>query len=568
MTSEPDPSTAAARPLAQAVRDGASQLAAWGLKLPPDASRLRQLVHGVWLPVVVARAVLADARVRGRWLRYSLGQAAITVVVAVLVLGGGRSASGGDGQVADAAERAVAELRDRVDQRAGALADRAKSERSGELIRAQQELIEERLERASGHVQAAVGRGMEPREALRHQVERALDDAALERAAATHARIADAAEHLDGERLRANLESKVREVLEGPAQASLEEARRIDPRRLEEEIRAGTAKAAKTAKAPEDGEEQEGDLVAELLEGVASPGRGVAAIPPEQAARSREIRRELKAAALAGVPEAEARLASAMPWWTRMGLPGVPARAVGWLVALWGSLSGVQLVVIALCRDYHAELSREAFLLTGLAPEDPPGRPQPRFNLQWVRTRVRRRIRGWLVVALGIPVCWAIGLVFPGDWARNVLAGGWVLYWQVVFAASKSQRAWVDEGVAPPPWFIRGWRWMVARILPVRLVGAGVYGDLWERCTRSLYAPAECVEQQPAAFTGLMLFRLAGSAPLVKIFTRPLVPVASALLLEAYRERHPARTVPEILPAMPVPALGYTAPDARQAIPR
>jgi hypothetical protein len=56
------------------VRDGAQELKSWPLRQPAEATRLRQLWHGFWLPVVLARAVLADDRVRRRWLRYSAGQ--------------------------------------------------------------------------------------------------------------------------------------------------------------------------------------------------------------------------------------------------------------------------------------------------------------------------------------------------------------------------------------------------------------------------------------------------------------------------------------------------------------
>ncbi|HEY8205903.1 MAG TPA: hypothetical protein VIG99_00380 [Myxococcaceae bacterium] len=547
--------------LRRAATDGAGQFVAWEIKLPEGASKVRQFVHGFWLPVVVARTVLSDARVRGRWLRYSVAQVAATLLVAVLALAIGFGRSDDKASSATARE-VVAVLVDRAEERAGELERRGSADRA--LVRAEQELIADRL---SGLEERLEGRGKRrapmPDE-LPILVARALDDAALERAASQRAEVVVAVEGIDGEKLKESLKHEVWSGLErlagGQREAAaageepsfdLKEARSLDARQMEQEIRRKAQAGEKTAVAPK---EAPVAALAHLLESVRKEGLPPQAPKPPsgEEPKARKVRAELKAAAMSAVPDAEAKLESSRPWARQLAVLGISWRLLGWLVALWGVLYGAQFVVIALCRDYHSELSREACLLTGIAPEDPPRRPLPRFDLRWALLRAKRQLRGWWVITLGLPMCWLVSLPFPGDGVRNAVIAAWILYWQVVFAASKSQRAWVDEFVAPAPWFLRAWRWVVEKAPLLWMLGAGVYLRFWERFTRSLYAPAECVEQLPAPFVGLTIFRLLGSVPLVKVFIRPLIPVASALLLEAYREHHPARTAPVVLQAEPV----------------
>ncbi|HYV48733.1 MAG TPA: hypothetical protein VFA20_27935 [Myxococcaceae bacterium] len=538
----------------RAAADGAAQLVAWDLKLPQGASRMRQFVFGLWLPVVVARSVLRDARVRARWLRFGGAQVAATVLVAALALWVGGSDGGDDKEVSEATKGAVAELRHRVDDRAAELEGRA-APADRALVRAQRSLVNDRLDRLEQRLEGRGERGVPAPDELPAFVSRALDDAGMERAAALRTQLTGAADDIDGEKVKEVLQQRIGEALSGkpgPKQEpsfDLGEAKALDARKLQQDIeKKAQAGAAANGEPTED--EDVDAAAARLLGSIRR--KPAAPLSPEQVAKARQVRAELKVAALSALSAAEQKLEQARPWSSRLAALGVSWHVLGWLVALWGALYGAQFVVIALCRDYHAELSREACLLTGLAPEDPPRAPRPRIDVRWAVLRVKRQFRGWWVITLGIPVCWLIGLPFPGDSVRNALIAGWVLYWQAVFAASKSQRAWVDEFVAPAPWFLRGWRWLCDKVWPFWLAGGGVYLRIWERSARSLYAPAECVEQQPAAFAGLTLFRLVGSTPLLKIFVRPLVPVASALLLEAYREHHPTRTAPPVLMAEPV----------------
>jgi len=555
--SDPPAAPSAVEALRHTVAGGAARLVGWDLKLPPGASRVRQFVFGFWLPVVVARSVFRDARVRARWLRFSVAQVTATVLVALLALWVGGSDGGDDKTVSEATKGAVAELRHRVDDRAAELEGRA-APADRALVRAQRSLVNDRLDRLEQRLEGRGSRWVPAPDELPGFVSRALDDAGMERAAALRAQFAGAAEDIDGEKVKEALKERLGEALAGKRGApeeepsfDLAEAKALNARKLQQEIQQkAEAGAAPNVEATED--EDVEAAAAHLLGSIRK--KPAPAPSPEQAAKGRQVRAELKVAALSGVAAAEQKLAAGRPWSSRLAALGVSWHVLAWLVALWGALYGAQFVVVALCRDYHAELSREACLLTGLAPEDPPRAPRPRIDVRWAVLRVKRQLRGWWVITLGIPVCYVIGLPFPGDSVRNALIAGWILYWQAVFAASKSQRAWVDEFVAPAPWFLRGWRWLCDKIWPFWLMGGGLYLRIWERSARSLYAPAECVEQQPAPFAGLTLFRVLGSTPLLKIFVRPLIPVASALLLEAYREHHPARTAPAVRMAEPVAA--------------
>lgn len=210
------------------------------------------------------------------------------------------------------------------------------------------------------------------------------------------------------------------------------------------------------------------------------------------------------------------------------------------LAALYAGLYVVQSVVILFAREYHDAFSRDASLATGLAPEDPDRRPRVRLDWKWLRTRMWRRWRALKLFALGLPVVYLLTWWLPGG-LRTFALSAWGAYWFIVFVAAKSARAWVDEGVAAEPWFLRGASRLARRF---RLLGTApfrLYGKLWRKHGTSVFAPAECVERQPWEFAGLTLFRFLASFPLVKLFFRPFTPVASAHLLESHRVHHPTR---------------------------
>jgi hypothetical protein len=204
-----------------------------------------------------------------------------------------------------------------------------------------------------------------------------------------------------------------------------------------------------------------------------------------------------------------------------------------WALALsvYGALSLAQAAVIALSRDYHAAIARDASLLLGVAPEDPPLTPRVRLNVAWVRRKLKQRTRTLFVFLPGVLLITLAAAPFPERaLITSVLSGFWAAYWWVVWTASKSARAWERNGIARSPWFLRLWH---KYVVPLPLLGslAKSWEGLWTRFSRSAFSPAEAAEGQPLEFAGLAAARALQLIPLLKLFVRPLVPVAAARLL-------------------------------------
>ncbi len=211
--------------------------------------------------------------------------------------------------------------------------------------------------------------------------------------------------------------------------------------------------------------------------------------------------------------------------------PGWWDSAWALVLSLYGALSVAQSVVIALSRDYHVAIARDASLLLGVAPEDPPTAPRVRLNLAWIRRKFRQRTRSLLAFLPGVGLISLAALALPQRaLVSSVLTGLWAAYWWVVWTASKSARAWERAGVAEPPFFLRWWHVHLAS-LPVVGGVFRLWEAMWARFTRAAYSPAEAVEAQPAEFSGLAAARALQLVPLVKLYVRPLVPVAAARLL-------------------------------------
>jgi hypothetical protein len=217
--------------------------------------------------------------------------------------------------------------------------------------------------------------------------------------------------------------------------------------------------------------------------------------------------------------------------------------------ALFAVLQIAQWVVIALSRDYHDAISRDASLLTALEPEDPPLTPRIRLDLKWMAKKLHRRVRGFLVVSAGVPVIF----MFTAPWWRfsdelfTVLVALWSAYWVVVFTTSKSALAWEDTS-GRAPWFLRGWSWLTTKVPGFRWGFLQAYGRFWENRTRAVYSPATELEKQPWTFSGLAVIRALAMLPVFKCFLRPLIAVACAHLIQAQR---PAAPTVSLEPAAP-----------------
>jgi hypothetical protein len=238
----------------------------------------------------------------------------------------------------------------------------------------------------------------------------------------------------------------------------------------------------------------------------------------------------------------------------RFGIPNLEFWA-----ALFAVVQVAQWVVIALSRDFHDSISRDASLLTGLEPEDPEVRPRIRLDTKWLRNKFSRRVRAFTVFAVGLPVLYAASAPLPfGNKLASVLISGWSAYWLVVFTTAKTAHAW-REGEAGPPWFLRGWTRLTTRVPGFRWGLLQRWGRFWENRTRSVFPPAAEMEKQPWAFAGLAVTRALSMVPLVKCFLRPLIPVAAAHLVVARRiAEGDSKAEASALPAPP-PASGPEA---------
>jgi hypothetical protein len=211
--------------------------------------------------------------------------------------------------------------------------------------------------------------------------------------------------------------------------------------------------------------------------------------------------------------------------------PGFWDSAWALVLSIYGALSLAQGAVIALSRDYHAAIARDASLLLGVAPEDPPLTPRVRLNVAWVRRKLKQRTRTLFVFLPGVLLISLAALPFPErGLITSILTSFWAAYWWVVWTASKSARAWERNGVARSPWFLRLWH---KYVVPLPLLGwlAKTWEKLWTRFSRSAFSPAEAAEGQPVEFAGLAAARALQLIPLLKLFIRPLVPVAAARLI-------------------------------------
>ncbi|ADO70867.1 hypothetical protein [Stigmatella aurantiaca] len=233
------------------------------------------------------------------------------------------------------------------------------------------------------------------------------------------------------------------------------------------------------------------------------------------------------------------------------------ATSLKFWAALFAAMQIAQWVVVALSRDFHDAIARDASLLTHLEPEDGPLTPRIRLNVRWLLKEARHRWRSFVAILLGTPVLFLLTLPLP--MTRTLLAvlvPAWSAYWVVVFTASKSARAWTDTS-GRLPWFLRFWTVLTTQVPGFRWKLFQSYARFWTARSRFAFSPAAEVERQPWAFAGLAIVRGLSMLPLLKCFLRPLIPVASAHLLAANQASL----------AAPSPLLPVTDPDAPSSRP-
>lgn len=201
-----------------------------------------------------------------------------------------------------------------------------------------------------------------------------------------------------------------------------------------------------------------------------------------------------------------------------------------WLLALLTILSATEGVIVFFSRRWDDWLSFHASRLVAIRPEDEtPKTPKVALDVPWLYRKTKRRLRGYVVFAAGLPALLPLRLVpAVGPWLFSLAATLWGWYWLGVFTAAKSAHAWVDEEQAPSPAPIRALNERVSGgfvFAPLRW-----YGRAWAKITRSVNPAATTFERSPAAFLGLALARVILSLPGLYLLARPIVPVAAGRL--------------------------------------
>ncbi|MCP3141397.1 hypothetical protein [Pyxidicoccus xibeiensis] len=551
---------AMAREVWEEVREGALHFHLRNRKVPPG--RVRQFIHGLSLPFHLARALMADPMARGRYLRVGLLQTVAALALALTCMGSGKkaaeNASERSSQASDAkAIRAVTEAvvarhlenaetkRTRQQEKVDARVD--------EILRNAGVTPPARRRRDAGTgatVQETTAAGQSQQDA--GAVATSQDEAS---AAAVPSSDAGAITALEDEASAGPLPAPdAGAVASGKADAgdapalTRDEARaQAAQARMEQRIRdleaavqggdAGTSlseaisalvlETAALAEAPETEDEDEDED--------GGPPAATRADPPQD---------EDGEAARDAQPKAKADT----DFFTVKGFSL-------WGLAFWGALFAAlqlsQWVVIALSREHHDAIARDASLLTGVPPEDEELTPRIRVDVPWIRKKVKRRWRAFMLFLVGVPAM--VVLTVPFLFSRtmfSILSTLWGGWWLIVFTAAKSGQAWEAVGEPQTPWFLRAWTWLTTKVPGLRWGMLQRYGALVTRRTQEVIAPVATVERHPWAFAGLTLVRFLGTFPPMKFFIRPLIPVASAHLLA---DEAAARAA--LKPAPPKPAI-------------
>jgi len=206
------------------------------------------------------------------------------------------------------------------------------------------------------------------------------------------------------------------------------------------------------------------------------------------------------------------------------------SRVYAVLASCWGALLGAHWGVIALSYRYHDVLTREASLLVGLPPEDPDLPPRVALDLGWIRKRIRRRIRGFMVMVPGFVAIWFFSLV-TGRAISSVLSALWISYWWVVFSLAKSARAW-PEPAPTAPWYLRAWDAMAGAVPILETGPFRWWRNYLASSSSSVWSPISWSERLPAQGAALALMRLGANVPGLGMAVRPLVPLCAGLVIE------------------------------------
>jgi hypothetical protein len=197
------------------------------------------------------------------------------------------------------------------------------------------------------------------------------------------------------------------------------------------------------------------------------------------------------------------------------------------LATIYSVVCVVEWIVIAFSREYHDDLSRMAAYATSVPGEPPlPHHPRVHIDIKWLWKKLKRRIRGFALIASGAPLlAWVLFVPHVGDAIYAVLAALWAFYWLSVFALGATPLAWDERPPVRAPWFLRPFD----SAAKVAVVGwpFGAYAWLWRKLTVSVHAPCETQARAAYEGAGLALARAITGFPGLYLFLRPLFPVAA-----------------------------------------
>ncbi|MFP2899903.1 hypothetical protein [Corallococcus sp. 4LFB] len=474
------------------VRGGAEHFQSTKGQLPQG--RIRQFFYGVALPFHIARVTLASPAVRATYVKVTALQTAFLLAIAA----------------AWAINQFDGEKQEEREEQAAPISEAARKEA--------QARIEQRARELEAALKARQGQGAAKGDAA--DVQKAL-------AALFHEAVNAGKEgSLPPEDAAEQAEEAAEEATEAARKAGADARQEAQAVRPPEPDTAGDEAASppETDTEEEEEEEEEGSLGDQLT-----------------ATRRAEVEKALR-----DVPEANAKGPGVRkePQKKGFNIDAPVVRDGVFFLGSWefwalffGSLSAVQWLIVALSRDYHTAISREASLATGVPPEDPDITPRVRLNVPWMRAKLQRRWRAFLLFLMGVPAL--LLLCVPLYWVPNsftLVSSLWGFWWLLVFTAAKSDRAWMAP-VTRPPWFVRIWS-----ALPV-LQGGLLRGYVSRLAHRAegVAAPIATVERQPWVFAGLAFTRFVGSIPPLRCFTRPFIPVASSHLVGLDPVQPPAR---------------------------
>jgi hypothetical protein len=230
---------------------------------------------------------------------------------------------------------------------------------------------------------------------------------------------------------------------------------------------------------------------------------------------------EARRAAAAAPPAPEGALERARAWLSDRVGP-----AVAFWSEVYATLGIVEWIVIALSREYHDALSKTASELSGVPPEETPPRPSIRLNVRWLMKKMRRRVRGLLLVGVGAPALWPLWIALSaGSALLTALLGAWGVYWLLVFTVGKTEHAW-SAASPPDPWYVR-WAERAARHRVLRFWIWPWYARLLRWMGTPLFAPAAHLERAPYEVVGLAIARALTRLPGLYTIFRPIIPVAA-----------------------------------------